>query len=127
MAIEFGCPGCHQTLRVPDTAAGKVAKCPSCSTVATVPDGSLEARDHSARSANHSANPFADAANPYGGESIQPYQLAGVPLNPYASPSGFDAPWEGRFGDAKVGNQQITVSAILNEANVLWQKQLGLL
>jgi hypothetical protein len=134
MAIEFGCPGCHQTLRVPETAAGKVAKCPSCSTVATVPDGSLLARDqafsasdHSARSAKDSANPFADAANPYGGESIQPYQLAGVPLNPYASPSGFDAPWQGRFGDAEVGNQQITVSAILNEANVLWQNQLGLL
>ena len=130
MAIEFGCPGCHQTLRVPDTAAGKVAKCPSCSTVATVPDGSLiAARDEAFAGSDKSAqsNPFADATNPYGGESIQPFQVAGVPMNPYASPSGFDRPWQGRFVDAQVGNQQITVSAILNQANVLWQEHLGLL
>lgn len=131
MAIEFGCPGCHETLRVPDTAAGKVAKCPSCSTMTTVPDSSIIAsHDAAFASSDKSAqsNPFADAANPYGGESIQPYQVGGAPLNPYASPGGgFDAPWQGRFADAKVGNQQITVSAILNEATSLWQNQLGLL
>lgn len=37
MPIELLCPGCSQQLRVPDTAAGKNAKCPKCSTILSVP------------------------------------------------------------------------------------------
>src|SRR5688572_5782354 len=39
MPIELLCPGCNQLLRVPDTAAGKAAKCPKCATVLSVPTG----------------------------------------------------------------------------------------
>ncbi|QDU25392.1 hypothetical protein ETAA8_04600 [Anatilimnocola aggregata] len=37
MPIEFRCPSCDQQLRVPDTAAGKNAKCPKCASVLAVP------------------------------------------------------------------------------------------
>lgn len=37
MAIEFICPTCQQQLRVPDTAAGKNAKCPKCASILVVP------------------------------------------------------------------------------------------
>lgn len=37
MPIEFLCPGCNRQLRVPDTAAGKQAKCPSCEQVCSIP------------------------------------------------------------------------------------------
>ncbi|WP_254512241.1 zinc-ribbon domain-containing protein [Anatilimnocola floriformis] len=40
MPIEFLCPTCQQQLRVPDTAAGKNAKCPKCATILTVPGSS---------------------------------------------------------------------------------------
>lgn len=37
MPIEFSCPGCRKVLRVADSAAGKKARCPDCSTVSDVP------------------------------------------------------------------------------------------
>ncbi len=37
MPITFDC-ACGKTLRVPDTHAGKRAKCPACSAVVTVPE-----------------------------------------------------------------------------------------
>lgn len=40
MPIEFRCPSCTQQLRVPDTAAGKGAKCPKCQSIVTVPAAS---------------------------------------------------------------------------------------
>lgn len=36
MSIEFRCATCGQLLRVPDEAAGKMARCPSCQTVQVV-------------------------------------------------------------------------------------------
>src|SRR6188768_4119955 len=43
MSIEFLCPSCQQQLRVPDTAAGKNAKCPKCSSILSVPASSASA------------------------------------------------------------------------------------
>lgn len=37
MAIELTCPGCGKRLRVPDSAAGKKGKCPSCGMVVDIP------------------------------------------------------------------------------------------
>ena len=37
MPIEFNCQSCSKLLRVPDTAAGKQARCPDCQQVVTVP------------------------------------------------------------------------------------------
>ncbi len=42
MPISFRCEKCDQLLRVPDDAAGKQAKCPSCAEVVTVPTHSTE-------------------------------------------------------------------------------------
>src|SRR5438128_470929 len=37
MPIQATCPGCHSTLTVPDTLAGKVCRCGRCRTVVPVP------------------------------------------------------------------------------------------
>lgn len=37
MAIEFDCPVCATSVRVPDAAAGKKGKCPRCETIVRVP------------------------------------------------------------------------------------------
>lgn len=37
MPINFSCPGCSKTLRVADENAGKLARCPDCGAVATIP------------------------------------------------------------------------------------------
>lgn len=37
MAIEFNCPYCTATLRVPDSAMGKEGSCPKCESALTVP------------------------------------------------------------------------------------------
>ncbi|MBX3451298.1 MAG: hypothetical protein KF777_17150 [Planctomycetaceae bacterium] len=38
MAIEFSCPYCTVAVRVPDSAAGKMGRCPKCSTRLLVPN-----------------------------------------------------------------------------------------
>lgn len=38
MAIEFSCPYCTVAVRVPDSAAGKMGKCPKCATRLLVPN-----------------------------------------------------------------------------------------
>lgn len=43
MPITFGCPGCGKTLRVGDENAGKLARCPDCGAVATIPVSSAPA------------------------------------------------------------------------------------
>ncbi|MBI3271046.1 MAG: YIP1 family protein [Planctomycetes bacterium] len=43
MSIEFTCARCGKTLRVADTLAGKVARCPACTSVVQVPGGSAGA------------------------------------------------------------------------------------
>ena len=42
MPIEFHCPGCKKQLRVPDSAAGKKAKCPSCEMVCAIPSAGTQ-------------------------------------------------------------------------------------
>jgi hypothetical protein len=42
MTIEFPCQNCLQPLRVPDTSAGKAARCPRCKAVTPVPAGGWE-------------------------------------------------------------------------------------
>ena len=39
MSIETQCPQCSKLLRVPDSAAGKRVRCPSCQTVISMPAG----------------------------------------------------------------------------------------
>ena len=41
MPIEFSCSQCHATIRVPDSAAGKKAQCPSCAGITPVPSSAI--------------------------------------------------------------------------------------
>jgi hypothetical protein len=40
--INFSCPGCGKTLRVGDEIAGKLARCPDCGAVASIPAATSE-------------------------------------------------------------------------------------
>jgi hypothetical protein len=79
MPIELTCSGCGQTLRVPDDAAGKQARCPACQQVQPIPGGAP------------AGSPFA----PQAGEPLyirdEPQRVSGNPYgdppdNPYVSP-----------------------------------------
>ena len=73
MPINFGCPGCGKTLRVGDENAGKLARCPDCGAVATIP----------AASANGGIAPNPDiASNP---SSFPAPQAQPEPPNPRPS------------------------------------------
>lgn len=85
MPIEFACGQCQKLLRVPDTAAGKNAKCPQCSAVVPVPTsapmfpGSVP-----------TAPVFPQAPPPPPSAASNPFGNAGGVdgTNPYASPTG---------------------------------------
>ncbi|WP_425615041.1 hypothetical protein NA78x_004929 [Anatilimnocola sp. NA78] len=108
MPIEFACPTCQTQIRTPDTAAGKMARCPRCQTISAVPAASANSAPLAdisfpvAPLANPSApawlppsaafqpavQPQATTSNPFG-------ELPGAPIgpadlqNPYSSPSGY--------------------------------------
>jgi ribosomal protein S27E len=80
MAIEIGCTGCGQTLRVADEHAGKKARCPACGTIVQVPEAGMAAPlEPLAESPFSGKPPLAPDANPFG-DRPEP------PLNPYARP-----------------------------------------
>ncbi len=91
MPIEMSCTGCGQTLRVADEHAGKLARCPKCGTVVSVPAAGTAAsaipllqpvpdflQPAAASNPFASSNPFAD----------RPDQVT----NPYASPTAPQTP-----------------------------------
>ncbi len=81
MAIEIGCTGCGQTLRVADEHAGKKARCPSCGTIVQVPVAGADAPlVPTARSPFSDVPPPAPEANPFA-ERPEPG------MNPYGSPN----------------------------------------
>jgi hypothetical protein len=85
MPIELSCSGCGQTLRVADEHAGKMARCPKCGTVVSVPAA------NAGTTATVPPQPMPDflqpaaAANPFGERP----EAAG---NPYASPLSVSPP-----------------------------------
>ena len=94
MALEFDCPTCRTRIRVDESAAGKMARCPSCQAVCKVPNGSvpdsLPGTTPPASSPNPSStapNPFLPKANPFGEAASAGGSPAGGQLNPYASPA----------------------------------------
>ncbi|MCA9147446.1 MAG: hypothetical protein KDB05_31930 [Planctomycetales bacterium] len=118
MSIEFGCCECGKLLRVPETSAGKKARCPACGAIQEVaspvtptspqPDA---ASDHDLVSAvspapqtpppdspfaasASSSNPFADQTST---KSDNPFAAGST--NPYATPaSGTGTVSQGLFG-----------------------------
>lgn len=91
MPIEFSCPGCRKVLRVADSAAGKKARCPDCSTVSDVPQASQyseAAGDFSsfgtgASPAGNTSGGNAPAENPF---AQKPTPQDSSADNPFASP-----------------------------------------
>jgi phage FluMu protein Com len=80
MPIEFRCSQCNQLLRVPDTAAGKSARCPKCQALMTVPVNS----EFSSPTAESSiADRAAPPAPPIGDRDRAP---------PFASPTSYGTP-----------------------------------
>jgi DNA-directed RNA polymerase subunit M/transcription elongation factor TFIIS len=43
MSISVNCPSCGKLLKAPDSAAGKLAKCPNCEAKVRIPEAILEA------------------------------------------------------------------------------------
>lgn len=114
MPIEFACPSCNQTLRVPDELAGKQARCPKCSAVVSIPN---ELRMSSpplsspfaAEGSPPSQNPFAGAANPY----AAPHAATHEPHKPGVS-GGF-------------GHRRVEPGEVISFAFNVWKVNLGLL
>jgi len=89
MAIEIGCTGCGQTLRVADEHAGKKARCPACGTIVQVPEAGMAApfvpSPEKPFSAPSTDSPF--SAPPQPAPDVNPFGDRPEPaLNPYASP-----------------------------------------
>ncbi|HEY2416258.1 MAG TPA: YIP1 family protein [Pirellulaceae bacterium] len=110
MPIEFHCNRCGQLLRVPETAAGKQARCPKCQALMAVPLTVADILAVTEETTNvggspptpspvastppaHVAAQLSSSANPFAGELPTTMPQAGafseVPgsLNPYASPA----------------------------------------
>jgi hypothetical protein len=99
MPIEFSCSACQTKVRTPDDSAGKMARCPKCSTVLQIPAASTVNPPPPAfappppgfsplgspppggppagsKPPSPAPNPFSDQANPLG-------------VNPYQSPANY--------------------------------------
>ena len=74
MSIEFPCSQCGKLLRVGDDAAGKQARCPSCSAVQSIPVSTA-----------HPESPFGSIPAP-------PAMPVGAEVNPYQAPAHFIPP-----------------------------------
>ncbi len=98
MPIEFLCPSCSKQLRVPDAAAGKQAKCPSCDNICSIPAATSTAAANvataHASTAESPPNPF---SKPPQSDHLKetnyfPNQQAAAEhpaaVNPYAAPIG---------------------------------------
>ncbi len=89
MPIEFQCSNCQKLLRVPDTSAGKNAKCPACDSIMVIP-GTSSTRPASELSAaepapqpNRTDEPAAATPNPYAEMDSNPYAASTASAPPY--------------------------------------------
>jgi phage FluMu protein Com len=135
MSIEFGCCECGKLLRVPESSAGKKARCPACGAiqdVASPPETPISQPivtpvihpdprpisttapppDSPFADTASSRNPFADRAAT---ESNNPF--ASSATNPYAAPtSGVGMVGQGMFGP---GSQAWARTSVEGPANSL--------
>jgi predicted Zn finger-like uncharacterized protein len=81
MPINTACPHCQKRLRVPETAAGKKVRCPSCQGVFVASDSSAVLAVPAPQSAP------ASAPRPPAGTSSPPARAPGPPPLPSQSPS----------------------------------------
>ncbi|MCO6458213.1 MAG: hypothetical protein J5I93_23150 [Pirellulaceae bacterium] len=108
MPIEFACPSCRTTLRVPDDSAGKQARCPKCNAVIPVPGGAAAAPGEfspprpSPSSPSPPSSPSSEpSAGPSPAPAYPPSSTGGFPAGAGESPFGFGggaAPYEPKPG-----------------------------
>ncbi len=124
MPIELKCPSCGQTLRVPDDAAGKHARCAECQAVILVPTSE-------ASSPTPLDPPLGGPPQPPSPGPLQPVSTPHQDVNPFQSPASesFQAkPEFGGFGpNMPVRPQAVDVGSVINRAFELWKENLGLL
>jgi ribosomal protein S27E len=88
MAIEMGCTGCGQTLRVADEHAGKKARCPACGTIVQIPSPGdaatlqpeFDKPPADAPVPTPEFNPFADLPEVNVGRSVSPMSPPSSPF-----------------------------------------------
>ena len=100
MSIEFPCTQCGKLLRVGDDAAGKQARCPSCSAVQEIPSSTR-------------AHP-----NPFGAAPL-PTSAPPVGENPYQAPTS--APWYPAHEASLTQSTPIDAGDILNRAWIIFK------
>lgn len=154
MPIEFLCQNCSQQLRVPDTAAGKNARCPKCSTILSVPASSASAAPAPLSPPPQPGFNFGPADpkpasnaplgggsppggsfgapppnNPFGDKTAGASPFGGGgggAVNPYASPAAV-AYQQPNYQTGPVGHRVVEVGEVMNHAMKVWQNNLGLL
>ncbi len=118
MPIEFSCPSCQQTLRVPDTATGKQAQCPKCKTLIVVPGTSPPAEDD-----------FIPLSKPsWPAESPAQFTPVGPTNNPYASmpmPAGSAPRPTAQSGP--IINVAVDISDVISHAWECFTRDFGVL
>lgn len=127
MPIELNCPSCSQTLRVPDDAAGKHARCAQCQAVILVPGNEAPSSPQP---------PSQPSESPFGGPSQSPTPMPAKPgpqqdINPFQSPTTHAFQDKPGFGDGDpnkpVRPQAADFGPIMGRAFDLWKANLGLL
>lgn len=118
MPIEFPCPGCQKTLRVPDDAAGKSAKCPQCGAVALVPmsGSTVGAVPPPPGAPNLGGNPFAGGALPT------------ADANPYAAPASLSSPYstETSYSVRPIVPTPLNIGEVLSFAWSAFRREMGM-
>lgn len=119
MSIVFLCPKCTASLRVPDSAAGKRAKCPRCGEIVPVPEAGVTPPPlpkplPEATSARSVSTAEQDAQPGPGAESINPYA-------PPKTPTPFLAP----VSTAEIQPQIISFSQVFDTTWRLFTDHFG--
>lgn len=119
MSIVFSCPKCTATLKVPDSAAGKQAKCPRCGMIVPVPEAGVTPPPlpnplPEATSARSVSTAEQDAQPGPGAESVNPYA-------PPKTPTPFLAP----VSTAEIQPQIISFSRVFDTTWRLFVEHFG--
>ena len=100
MPIEFECAECHKSLRVPDEAGGKPARCPDCGTIQQVPWPPSPFRDTENSWFQPAAAPISAHPETVGAGEVNPYQAP--PLTQTTWDRNFRSPMPRHMIEAKV-------------------------
>lgn len=126
MALQFPCPGCGRQLQVPEEAAGRQGKCPSCGMIFTIPSGGPLPPSGQPGSAGPSA-PFGPPGPsgpppgaPSGAGGYPPYGFAPSGPPPGVGPSAASSP------AGEIRPSPFDLGDVFNRTWNIFQSQWGL-